>query len=399
MEALKGVTVVDMTKYAAGPFCTMLLADFGADIIKVEGPKDPCPTRHFFPRVDDGDMSGYFAQYNRHKRDISVDLRSDEGKEIIKELVKKADILVENFRPGVMDKLGLGYDVLKQLNPRLVYCAISGFGQSGPYSRRPAFDNNAQALSGIWSINGYPDRPPVRVGTIIGDLSASLYAAYGIMLALRYAEKTGKGQMVDIAQTDCVISLMETAFTDYSLTGKIQTPLGNDNPNVRPYGQFKAKDGYVFFGGYLDSQWPKVCEFFGEPEFAKQPGIDTMTGRFDPDKYNNIVKPKLESWLAQYTVAELEAGLAEKIPLAGIKNIKQVVEDPQVQARQALVTQHYPEKDVLSIGQAVKLSETPGDPVGLSPHLGQHTDEVLKQFLGYDDAKLEALKRSGAISG
>lgn len=399
MEALKGITVVDMTKYAAGPFCTMLLADFGANIIKVEGPNDPCPTRNFMPRVDDGDMSGYFAQYNRHKRDISVDLRSDEGKEIIKQLVKKADILVENFRPGVMAKLGLSYEVLKEINPKLVYCAISGFGQSGPYSSRPAFDNNAQALSGIWSINGYPDRPPVRVGTIIGDLSASLYAAIGIMIALRHAEKTGTGQLVDVAQTDCVISLMETAFTDYSLTGKVQGPLGNDNPNVRPYGQFKAKDGYVFFGGYLDSQWPKVCAFFGEPEFARQPGIDTMTARFDPDKYNNIVKPKLEGWLSQYTVKELEDGLADKIPLSGIKNIEQVVDDPQVKAREMLIKEHYPEKDILSVGQAIKLSETPGDPVGISPHLGEHTVEVLRQILGYSDERLDALKKAGVISG
>lgn len=398
MEALKGVTVVDMTKYAAGPFCTMILADFGADIIKVEGPTDPCPTRNFMPRIDDKDMSGYFAQYNRHKRDISVDLRRDEGKEIIKELVKHADIVVENFKPGVMKKLGLGYEVLKEINPKLVYCAVSGFGQDGPYAKRPAFDNNAQALSGIWSINGYPDRPPVRVGTIIGDLSASLYAAIGIMIALRHAEKTGQGQMVDVAQTDSVISLMETAFVDYSLTGKIQGPMGNDNPNVRPYGQFKAKDGYVFFGGYLDSQWPKVCEFFGEPEFAKQPGIDTMTSRFDMDTYNNIIKPKVEGWLSQYTVKELEDGLAEKIPLSGIKNVKQVVEDPQVQYRQALVTQHYPEKDILSIGQVIKLSETPGDPVGLSPHLGQHTNEVLKEFLGYTDEQIAALAQDGVIS-
>lgn len=398
-KPLQEFTVIDLTRIASGPFCTMTLADFGAKVIKVEGITEIDDTRKFFPRFgeDEKEMSGYFAQYNRNKKGIAVNLKTPEGCDLVRELAKNADVIIENYRPGVMKKFGLDYESLKKINPRIVYAAITGFGQYGPYVKRPAFDSNAQALGGLWSINGFEDRPPVRVGTIIGDLSASLYGTIGILLALLHAKNTGVGQMVDIAQADAVLSLTETLLVDYSLTGKVQSPLGNDNPNVRPYGMFKAKDGYVFFGAYTDKHWPIACEFFGEPEFAKEPGIDTMAGRLPLDVYNTRIKPKLEKWLSEYTVQELEDGLAEKIPLSAIKSVDQIVKDPQIIARNMVVEQVYETGKVSTIGQPVKLSETPADPIGAAPYLGEHTDMVLKEMLGLSDERIKSLKENGVV--
>ncbi len=217
--------------------------------------------------------------------------------------MRKADVVVENFRPGVMDKLGVGYEVLKQENPRLIYAAISGYGRSGPNSNRPAYDNSGQAAGGLWSMNGYPGQPPVRVGTIIGDLSASLYAAIGILAALREAERTGIGQVVDISQQDAVLSLTENAVVRYTVAGEIAGPLGNDHPFVRPYGQYPCADGYVFFGGYTDKFWAITCAIFGEPEMARDPRIDTMEKRFDPEVDETIVKPLLTRWFSRHSKA------------------------------------------------------------------------------------------------
>ena len=249
---LKGLTVLDITRVVAGPYCSMLLADLGATVIKVEHPGDPDYARTFPPFVGaegDAQLSAFFTQYNRSKLGITLNFKSDDGKALLKKLVRNTDILVENFRPGTMDKLGLGYDVLQQINPRLIYTAISGFGRTGPNSSKPAYDNTGQAAGGLWSMNGYPDLPPVRVGTIIGDLAASFYAAIGTLAALREAEKTGRGQVVDVSQQDSVLTLTEHAVVRYTTKKEVASPLGNDHPFVRPYGQFRCKDGYVFFGG------------------------------------------------------------------------------------------------------------------------------------------------------
>ncbi|MGD9914721.1 MAG: CaiB/BaiF CoA transferase family protein, partial [Rhizobiaceae bacterium] len=275
---LKGVTVLDITRVVAGPFCSMLLADLGATVIKVENPDDPDYARTFPPFVsgDDGDFSAFFTQFNRNKLGITLNMKSDEGKALLRTLVRRADILVENFRPGTMEKLGLGYEVLRKENPKLIYTAISGFGRTGPNSSRPAYDNTGQAAGGLWSMNGYPGMPPVRVGTIIGDLAASLYAAIGTLAALREAERSGQGQVVDISQQDSVLTLTENAVVRYTTKGEVASPLGNDHPFVRPYGQFPCKDGFVFFGGYTDKFWRITCEMFGEPELADDLEIDTM---------------------------------------------------------------------------------------------------------------------------
>jgi len=396
---LKGVTVLDITRVVAGPFCSMLLADLGATVIKIEHPDDPDYARTFPPFVsgDEGEFSAFFAQFNRNKLGITLNMKSPEGRKLLKTLVRRADVLVENFRPGTMEKLGLGYDVLSAENPRLIYTAISGFGRTGPNSTRPAYDNTGQAAGGLWSMNGYPDMPPVRVGTIIGDLAASLYAAIGTLAALREAEHSGRGQVVDISQQDSVLTLTENAVVRYTTKGEIATPLGNDHPFVRPYGQFPCKDGFVFFGGYTDKFWRITCEMFGEPELADDPEIDTMEKRFDRDVHERRVKPLLERWFSKYTKAELEELAGDRIPLSAIKTIAEVVEDPHIAAREMIVKVPVAGKLVRMFGLPVKLSNTPGNPREKAPHPGEHNAFVYSRLASLSAGEIDDLAKAGVI--
>lgn len=396
---LKGLTVLDITRVVAGPFCSMLLADLGATVIKVEHPGEPDYARTFPPFVgsDDEQLSAFFTQYNRNKLGITLNFKSGDGRELLKKLIRKTDILVENFRPGTMDKLGLGYDVLQKINPRLVYTAISGFGRTGPNSSKPAYDNTGQAAGGLWSMNGYPDMPPVRVGTIIGDLAASLYAAIGTLAALREAEKTGLGQVVDVSQQDSVLTLTENAVVRYTTKKEIASPLGNDHPFVRPYGQFRCKDGYVFFGGYTDKFWAITCALFGEPEKASDPAIDTMEKRFDPVVAETIVKPLLERWFGQYTKAELEEMAGDKVPLSAIKNIAEVVEDPHIAARNMIVNVPIAGRLIGMFGQPIKLSGLTEATIEKAPAPGEHNELVLSRLAGVTPEEFARLKTSGAI--
>jgi CoA:oxalate CoA-transferase len=396
---LAGVVVLDVTRVVAGPFCAMMLADMGATVIKVENPNDPDYTRTFPPFVDGGGdrESAFYAQYNRNKQGVSLDLRSGEGKALFKRLVRQADIVVENFRPGVMDKLGLGYEVLKAENPRIVYAAISGYGRTGPNSNRPGYDNSGQAAGGLWSMNGYPDQPPVRVGTIIGDLSASLYAAVGTLAALREAERTGVGQIVDISQQDAVLSLTENAVVRYTVAGEVAGPLGNDHPFVRPYGQFPCADGYVFFGGYTDKFWTITCALFGEPEMASDPRIDTMDKRFDPRIDAEVVRPLLERWFSRYTKAELEAMAGDEVPISAIKSIDEVIADPHVRARGMIVDVPVAGRPVPMLGLPIKLSGADDALHDAAPGVGEHNDAVLGRMLGLDAAELAALRERKVI--
>lgn len=394
---LSGVLVVDVTRVVAGPYCAMMLADLGATVIKVENPNDPDYTRGFPPMVETeaGPASAFYAQYNRNKQGVLLDLRSDAGKQAFLNLAGRADILVENFRPGVMDKLGLGYEVLRALNPRLVYTAISGYGRTGPNANRPGYDNSGQASGGLWSMNGYADRPPVRVGTIIGDLSASLYAATGTLAALREAERTGMGQIVDISQQDSVLSLTENAVVRYTVANEVAGPLGNDHPFVRPYGQFSCADGYIFFGGYTDKFWRITCALFGEPDLASDPRIDTMEKRFEPATYEAVVKPLLERWFARHTKASLEAMAGDELPLSAIKSIDEVVADPHIAARGMIVDVPMGGRAVAMLGLPIKLSNVPVQPHAAAPMLGEHNDAVFRDLLDLTAAEIDLLNAAG----
>lgn len=394
---LTGVVVLDITRVVAGPYCAMLLADMGATVIKIENPRDPDYARTFPPFAGTGRKSAFFAQYNRNKRGITLDLKAEEGKELLKRLVRSADILIENFRPGTMDKLGVGYEVLAAENPALVYTAISGFGRTGPNASRPAYDNTGQAAGGLWSMNGYSDRPPVRVGTIIGDLSASLYAALGTVAALREAEATGRGQVVDVSQQDSVLSLTENAVVRYSLEQDIATPLGNDHPFVRPYGQFPCKDGYVFFGGYTDKFWSIACTMFGTPEYATDPQIATMEKRFDSATYEARVKPIVDGWFADRTKAELEEMAGDRIPLSAIKDIGEVVEDPHIAAREMIVPVPVGGQPVRMFGNPVKLSSLGTPEMYAAPDTGADNAEVYAELLGLDAEEIARLRVAGVL--
>lgn len=397
--SLEGVTVLDVTRVVAGPFCSMILADLGATVIKIEHPRDPDYARNFPPMMRKGDdsFSAFFTQFNRNKIAMTLDLSTDEGKQVLRDLVRRADVLVENFRPGTMDKLGLGYADLRTVNPRLVYTAVSGYGQTGPYRRRPAYDNSAQATGGIWSFNGEAGKPPVRVGTIIGDLSATMYGVIGTFAALRHAERTGQGQLVDISQQDSVLSLTEHAVVMYTVDGTVREPMGNDHPFVKPYEQFPCSDGYVFFGGYTDKFWRISCRLFGQPQLADDPDIDTMAKRFDPATYESKVKPAVLRWFADRTKAELEAIAGDEIPLSAVKSIAEVVEDPQIAARDMVVDIEDPKYGPLRmVGSPIKLSETPTQPRGTAPDVGAHTAAILCA-LGHDPATVDALRDKGVV--
>lgn len=399
--ALAGVVVLDVTRVVAGPFCSMILADLGATVIKVEHPSEPDFAREFPPMLESDDgraLSAFFAQFNRNKLAITLDLGTDDGKEVLRGLAARADVLVENFRAGTMDKLGLGYEALREVNPRLVYTALSGFGQTGPYRRRPAFDNSAQATGGLWSMNGVPGQPPIRVGTIVGDLAATFYGVIGTLAALRHAERTGEGQLVDISQQDSVLSMTENAVVTYTVDATVVQPLGNDHPFVRPYGLFPCQDGYVFFGGYTDKFWRLSCELFGEPELVTDPEIDTMAKRFDEATYRARVEPAVLRWFADRTKAELESIAGDLVPLSAVKDIAEVLADPQIAARDMVVDVDYPDFGRLSmVGSPLKLSGTPASPRGLAPAFGAHTDDVLRLLGDLDDARLDELRAGGTI--
>jgi len=397
--ALEGVVVLDVTRVVAGPYCAMILADLGATVIKVEHPRDPDYARAFPPMygVDDDRFSAFFTQYNRNKLAMTLDLSTDDGKQILRDLVASADVLVENFRAGTMDRLGLGYDDLSAINPRIVYTALSGYGQTGPYRRRPAYDNSAQATGGLWSMNGEPGRPPIRVGTIIGDLSATMYGVIGTLAALRHAERTGTGQLVDISQQDSVLSLTENAVVSYTVDGDVPEPRGNEHPFVKPYEQFPCKDGFVFFGGYTDKFWRLSCELFGTPELADDPAVDTMAKRFDPATYEAKVKPVVLGWFVDKTKSELETIAGDDVPLSAVKSIAEVVDDPQIAARDMVVdVEHARYGKLRMVGSPIKLGKTPTQPRGTAPDVGEHTAEILLA-LGLDAVRVDDLRERGVL--
>lgn len=398
--ALSGVVVLDISRVVAGPYASQILADLGATVIKVENPRDPDYTRDFPPYLESGEekFSAFYGQYNRGKLGITLDLGTDKGKQALKDLVEKADILVENFRPGTMEKLGVGYDVLHAVNPRLVYTAISGFGQTGPLSRLPAYDNTAQAAGGLWSMNGYADQPAVRVGTIVGDLSATMFGVIGTLAALRHAERTGQGQLVDVAQTDSVFAMTESAVVEYTVSGKVAGRLGNQHPFVRPYELFPCKDGDVFFGGYTDKFWRITCDMFGDDEAVNDPELATMEQRFDTEVYERKVRPLINKWFAGFTRGELEKMAGDRVPLTAIKSIDEVVNAEQTHARDMVVDADYGDLGTLSMfGQPIKLSETPAVAGRRANRIGEHTDIVLQALAGYSADRLAELRETGVI--
>ncbi|MFZ5754973.1 MAG: CaiB/BaiF CoA transferase family protein, partial [Bacillota bacterium] len=369
---LAGVKVLDMTRVLAGPFATMMLADFGAEVIKIERPEVGDDSREFGPFVDG--FSAYFASLNRGKKSLTLELKIPEGKAVFLDLVKKVDVLVENFRPGTMEKLGLGYEELKKVNPRLIYAASSGFGQTGPYAHKAAYDMIVQGMGGIMSITGEPGRPPVRVGASIGDITAGLFTAYGIMTALYHREKTGLGQLVDVAMLDCQVAILENAIARYAVTGKAPEPLGTRHPSITPFQAYKTQDDWIIVAVGNDQLWAKFCKVIGREELIDDSRFITNAKRTEHvEELGNILEEIFKTKSFAQWMKELDAA---GIPCGPINTVDKLFNHPQINSREMLVKVKIPQdKEIVAPGVPVKLSETPGGVQGPAPALGEHTDE------------------------
>ena len=393
-KALDGIKVLDLSRALAGPYCTMMLADMGAEVIKVEMPGTGDDSRSWGPPFVEGE-SAYFMSINRNKKSIALDMKGDKAIEIITKLIRQSDVLVENFRPGAMERLGLSYEQVKVMNPRLVYCSISGFGQDGPYRLLPGFDQVLQGMGGLMSITGEPEGPPVKVGVAIADISGGMFAAYGIVVALFNREKTGRGQIVDISLLDSQVAWLTYRAGAYFTSGEIPKPVGSGHPVIVPYQAFKAKDVYINIAVGNDQLWGKFCKAVGLEGIMNNPRFATNAKRVE--NRDEVVKAvsdliatrKGEEWLKILT----DAG----VPCGPIYTVDKIFADPQVIHRQMMVELDHPRAGTIKVtGIPVKLSDTPGEVKTAPPFLGQHTQEVLGG-LGYSAKDIEELRQAKII--
>ena len=393
---LEGVRILDLTWVLAGPFASMVLCDLGADVVKVERPPIGDVARMTAPLVNG--ESCYFLSVNRGKRSIAIDLKNEAGRDLFLRLVERVDVVMENFTPGTMEALGLSYDILSRRNPRLIYAATSGFGQTGPDRLRPALDIIAQGMGGIMSITGEPGGPPVRPGTSLGDIAAGLFTAIGVLAALHERERSGCGQMIDVAMLDCQVSILENAFARYFATGQVPGPIGTRHPVATPFQAFPTRDGYIVLAlsWGVENQWELFCATIGRPDLIDDHRFDTGPLRTE---HHAELEPILIEAMKKKTTAEWVREFdAIGLPCGPLNNVAQAAALPQVKAREMLV-----EVEHRRIGRfplpntPVKLSRTPGGVRGPSPDLGQHTDEVLHDLLGLSDEEIARLREAGAI--
>ncbi|ARJ37705.1 formyl-CoA transferase [Sporosarcina ureae] len=395
-QALNGIKVLDLSRTLAGPYCSMLLGDMGADIIKVEQPGKGDESRYFTPPTWNGE-SCYFLSTNRNKRSITIDLKSPEGKEIIYKLVEEADVLLENFRTGALDQLGFGYEEIKRINPRLVYCSISGFGRTGPEKSKAGYDLLLQGFGGLMSITGDADRPPAKAGMAIVDLTTGMFAAYGILTALLARGQTDKGQFIDVSLLDGQISLLNHMATGFFATGKLAGRMGSSHPSIVPYQSFKTKDQDIILAVGNDGQWAKCCDSLGWTDLYNNHKYKTNSDRVD--NRNDLI-PIISERLSKLTNEEIIKKLeAVGVPCGPIHTLDQVLEHPQVKAREMVLDVEHPIVNNLKIpGFPVKLSDTPATLTRYPPLLGEHTEEVMAE-LGYTTDEIKGLKERLVIGG
>ncbi len=396
MKALQDIVVLDLTRVLAGPYCTMMLADFGADVIKIEIPVKGDDTRGMGPFVNGSSL--YYANVNRNKKSVTLNLKDPKGKEMFLALVKKADVVVENYRPGVMDRMGLGYEVLKEANERIIYAAVSGFGSYGRCSARPGYDIIAQAYGGLMSITGEPDGDPLRVGTAIGDVLGGMNLTIGILTALHARELTGKGQRVDVALVDSVVSSLETGTQRYFASGKLPRRIGNRYASAYPYDSFKAKDGNFVIGCGNDKLFTLLCtKVLHREDLLTDPRFLSNALRCEN---HAALKVEVEKWSTTLTKEEAyEAINAAGVPASPINDLYQVSHDPHiVEDREMFIPVKHPViGDMRVNGNPVKLLDMMPEVRTCAPALGQHNEEIYGQLLGMDKAQLEALEEDHVI--
>lgn len=394
-KPLEGVRVVDLTRVLAGPYCTMILADLGAEVIKVERPGTGDDSRHFTPFINN--QSAYFININRGKKSVVIDLKKPKGREIFLRLVEKADVLIENFAPGTMEKLGLGYDVISKVNPRIIYASISGFGQEGPYRNKTAYDLIAQAMGGIMSITGWPESPPTRVGTAIGDILGALYATVAILAALKARDATGMGERVDIAMVDCVVQACEAYNMMWLVEGRIPTRIGNRYEFIYPYDTFKARDGWVAIGVGNNEMWSKFCKAIGRDDLINHEDFNTNMKRVE----NHVkVKDIVEGWTSKLTMKEIVETLERyEIPVTPVYTMKDVWRDEHIVTyRRMLAKINQPEiGEMPVVGTPLKMKNLTPEVGGPAPLLGQHTKEVLMTLLNLTEDDVNKLEEEEVV--
>ena len=400
---LDGIRILDLSRVLAGPFGTQMLADLGAEVIKVERPGVGDETRTWGPpyvtdpQGEDTTESAYYLCANRNKRSVTVDFSRPQGVALVKRLLGHCDALVENFKVGGLAKFGLGYEQLREEFPGLVYCSITGFGQTGPYAHRPGYDMMAQGMGGLISITGEPDRPPSKVPVAINDIMTGMYTAVAMLSALRHRDATGEGQHVDVGLLDVQVSWLANVAANYLVGGRIPQRLGTAHPNSVPYQVFPTEDGFIIIAANNDGQFKRLCETAGVPELLQDPEFATNALRVGN---RDRLIPKVEAITRTRTTAAWMAALeAAEVPCAPVNTVDQVFADPQVQARGMQIGMVHPlaDAEVPLVGSPIKLSRTPVTYRRAPPTLGEHTGEVLSEVLGLGESERAALREEGVI--
>lgn len=391
-KALEGIKVVDLTSALNGPFCTMMMADYGAEVLKIE-PVNGEQCRSWGPIDEESGESGFFCYVNRNKKGATLNLKSEKGREMFFELVKDADVLVENYKGGVTERLGIDYETVRKINPTIIYASGSGFGATSPLKHRPCYDVVAQAMGGMANLTGFPDSIPTKVGPSIADHVAGIYLYVGIATALVHRERTGEGQFVDVSMVDTIFSLLENSLVKYTMAGYIPERNGNIDPSISPFDLFECKDGFVAIGVGNDRLFDIFCHTIGHEELLEDPRYATNDLRcqnYQPDMQNII-----RSWAIQYTKSEIEEIMDKAgIPCGPVLNVKEAIEHPHIQARNMMVHCEHPTAgDLYFQGVVAKLSETPGEVEFPSPLLGQHNQEIF----GITAEEEEKLKAEGVL--
>lgn len=392
---LQGIRVLDFTRVLAGPSASLALADLGAEVLKLEPPGTGDETRLFPPFRED--VSHYFLSVNRGKKSLVVDLKTAAGVALVKDLAAKCDILIENYRPGVMDRLGLGYEALSSTNPRLIYCAISGFGMTGPLRDLPSFDIVLQALSGALSVNGESGRAPVKMGIPLGDLIGGINGPMGIMAALYERSITGRGRLIDVSLLDGMLGMLGYLAQLAFFTGKDPQPRGSEHPNLVPYGSFPALDGSIIIACLMNSFWERICQALGQPDWVQDPRFDTIEKRRDN---RNVVNEMICEFTRRKTVAQLvELFTEHNVPHAPILGIQAALSQPQAVAREMVVeTEHAVLGKIPIVNRSIKFPGAEQPVPEAPPVLGQHTDEILRKVLGLTPETIAQLRASKVIA-